>query len=103
MTDVDALFQLTLEKFTAARNTLAATLKEAGRDARAAEVKALPKPPLSAWVVNQLFWRHRKAFDALIDAGERFRKAQATQLRSAPSARDADLRTPLDARRDALS
>src|SRR4029453_5844093 len=95
--ELDALFQLPLDKFTAARNTLAATLKEDGRDARPAQVKALQKPPLSAWVVNQLFWRHRKAFDAFIDAGERVRKAQATQLRSAARAKDANLRTTLAA------
>ena len=105
MTDseIDELFQLPLDEFTAARNTLAAALKKAGRDPLAAEVKALAKPPLSAWVVNQLYWRHRKAFDALIDAGERFRKAQASQLRSASSTKAADMKAPSDARGDALS
>jgi len=46
-----------------------------------------------------LYWRHRRAFDQLIDAGERFRKAQGAQL----AGKNADLRGPLDARREALS
>jgi DNA repair exonuclease SbcCD ATPase subunit len=62
-------------------------------------VKALQKPPASAWAVNQVYWRHRKQFDQLLAAGERFRKAQASQL----AGKAADLRAPLDARRQALS
>ena len=78
--DIDNLFQLSLTEFTAARNALAARLKAAGQAAQAAAVKALPKPPLSAWTVNQLYWRHHKAFDQLRVAGDRLRKAQASQL-----------------------
>jgi hypothetical protein len=97
--DIDGLFQLPPAEFTAARNALAGKLKKAGRDEEADRVKALPKPSLPAWAVNQVFWKHRKAFDRLIEAGERFRKAQAAQL----AGKDADLRGPLDARREALS
>ena len=88
-----------MAEFTAARNALAGKLKKAGKDEEAERVKTLPKPSLAAWVVNQLYWRQRKAFDRLIDAGERFRKAQAAQL----SGKHADMRGPLDARREALS
>src|SRR5688500_5287730 len=97
--DVDALFQLPQSEFTAARNALAARLKKAGHPERADEVKALAKPPVSAWAVNQLYWRHREAFDRLITTGEQFRQAQAAQL----SGQSADLRGPLEARRSALS
>jgi hypothetical protein len=96
--DIDALFQLPPEKFTAARNDLAARLKTAGKTDEAARVKGLAKPPVSAWVVNQLFWHHRKPFDRLMAAGERLRKAQASQLRG----KGGDLREPLEARRVAL-
>ncbi len=58
--DIDDLFQLPLTEYTAARNALAASLKAAGRAKDAMAVKALPRPPLSAWTVNQLYWRHRK-------------------------------------------
>ena len=97
--DVDALFRLPLAEFTAARNALAARLKKAGRADHAGEVKALSKPPMSAWAVNQLYWRNRDAFDRLITTGEQFRKAQAAQL----AGRSADLRGPLEARRSALA
>jgi methyl-accepting chemotaxis protein len=46
--------------------------------------------------VNQLYWNHREAFDSLIASGERFHKAQT-------SGKVADMRTALDARREALT
>ncbi len=98
MGDIDALFQLPPEKFTAARNNLAARLKDAGKADEAGRVKGLPRPSLSAWVVNQLFWRHRKPFARLLTAGERLRKAQASQLRG----KGGDLREPIEARRQLL-
>lgn len=98
-TDIDALFQLPPAEFTAARNALAAKLKKAGKGDEADSVKALPRPSISAWAVNQLFWKHRKAFDRLLAAGEEFRKAQAAQL----SGRKAELRAPLEARREVLA
>lgn len=97
--DVDALFQLPLAEFTAARNALAARLKKAGDKATADEVRTLVKPGVSAWAVNQIYWRERKAFDRLLDAGEQFRTAQTSQL----SGRPADVRGPLEKRRDALA
>ena len=100
--DVDALFRLRLAEFTAARNTLAGRLKQAGRGDKAGEadfVKALVKPSISAWAVNQLYWKHRAAFDGLIATGERFRHAQTSRL----ARKVADMRGALDARREALS
>ena len=35
---------------------------------------------MTAWTVNQLYWKQRDAFNRLIETGERFRKAQAAQL-----------------------
>src|SRR5215212_8793341 len=78
--DVDALFQLPLTEFTAARNALAGRMKKSGHSGDADAIKALPKPSVAAWVVNQLYWKHRSAFDRLIDTGERFRRAQAAHL-----------------------
>jgi hypothetical protein len=77
---VDGLFQLPLPEFTAARNALASKLQKAGDKDTAAQVKGLTKPPVSAWVVNQLYWRDRNAFDRLLTAGARLRQAQASQL-----------------------
>src|SRR6266850_7369066 len=97
--ETDALFQAPLAEFTSARNALAARLKRNGDAAAAERVKSLGKPSISAWVANQLYWRHRKAFDRLLAAGNRFRTAQAAQL----AGKSADLRAPLDERREALS
>ena len=97
--DIDALFQLPLTEFTAARNALAVRLKKAGDAEDAAQVKALPKPSVPAWAVNQLYLKHRIAFDRLLDAGEKFRTAQTAQL----AGKSADIRTPLETRRAALS
>jgi hypothetical protein len=94
--DVDALFKLPLPEFIGARNTLAARLKQGGNANDANLVKTLAKPSVSAWAVNQLFWKHRDAFDSLLAAGQRFRKAQA-------SGKVADMRGSLDARREALA
>jgi hypothetical protein len=95
---IEGLFQLPLAEFTAARNALAAKLKKSGRTDESARVKALSKPPLSAWTVNQLFWRHRKAYDRLMQTGAQFREAQAAQL----AGKAADVRRPLQARRESL-
>ena len=97
--EVEVLFTLPLAEFTGARNALAARLKKSGRaeeKAEAARVKALAKPSVSAWTVNQLYWNHREEFDQLIALGERFHKAQK-------SGKVAEMRTALDARREALT
>jgi len=96
---IESLFQLPLSEFTAAINSLAAYLKKAGHSDEAARVKGLSRPPISAWTVNQLYWRHRKAYDRLMRSGEQFRDAQAAHL----SGQSADVRRALDARREALA
>lgn len=72
---IDRLYQLPLGEFTAGRNTLS---KQAGK--RAAEIKALSKPPVAAWAVNQLYWQRRPVYDALIDAAQQLRRAHGAIL-----------------------
>ena len=96
--DTDDLFQRPLTEFTAARNALAATLTAAGRMGNAAAVKALPKPPLSAWTVNQLYWRHRKTFDQFMATDKRLGNVQASQL----AGKGGELRAPIEAHRAML-
>jgi hypothetical protein len=88
---------LPLGEFTSARNALAAELKKAGRQADASATKALTKPSVSAWVVNQVYWRHRGLFDRLIATGDRMRQAQAAQT-AGDSGRES-----ANARREALT
>jgi hypothetical protein len=90
--DLDALFQLPLDQFTAARNALIARLKKSRRAEDTQRVLRLHRTPIPAWAVNQLSWRHRPAFDRLLAAGERFRQAQAAQL----AGKAADLRAPIE-------
>jgi hypothetical protein len=72
---VDNLYQLPVDEFTAARNALA---KEAGRDGAA--IKGLAKPPLAAWAVNQLYWKARAVYTTLVDAAEEMRKTHKAVL-----------------------
>ena len=96
---VDALFKLPLAEFTSARNDLAARLKRAGRGDDASLVKALSKPPVSAWAVNQLYWSHQEEFGQLLAAGQGVRQAQASVGAGGVS----DLRPSLELRRESLS
>ena len=97
--DIDGLFQLSPPEFVAARNALAAQLKKSGRDDVAGRVRSLPKPSISAWTVNQLYWKHRAAFEKLLATGERVRQAQASRL----AGKGADLHRVLNERREELS
>ena len=73
--EIDRLYQLPLDEFTAARNALA---KEAGPDA--SRVRALAKPPLAAWAVNQLHWKDRDTWDTLIAAAQNAQRAHKAVL-----------------------
>ena len=89
--DLDRLFQLPLEEFTAARNALAQRL---GRPA----IKSLAKPHAAAWAVNQLFWRDRQLFDALVRASEALRAEHRKLL----AGKAADVRRAETVHREAL-
>jgi hypothetical protein len=73
--DIDRLYQLPLDEFTAARNALA---KNAGADA--ASIRQLAKPPLAAWAVNQLYWRDRDVYGALVASSEELRRTNKLVL-----------------------
>jgi len=65
--EIDDLYGLPLEDFTAARNALAKERPEA---------KGLRKPSIAAWAVNQLARRHRGELDSFLDAASELRRAQ---------------------------
>lgn len=96
---IDRLFGLPLAEFTAERNKLAAGLKKAGQAEAAERVKALSKPSVSAWAVNQLFWKHKAEFQELIKASRKAGRAHAAQL----TGKDADVGELHVERRKALS
>ncbi len=71
---VETLFQAPHEQFVAERKRLAGELKAAGDKAGAAQLAKLTRPTISAWVVDQLWWRERGVFDALFESAERVRR-----------------------------
>jgi len=73
--DIDRLYQLPLDEFTAERNALA---KRAGREG--ARIRERVKPSVPAWAVNQIYWRDRDEWDALIAAAENLRHAHKAVL-----------------------
>ncbi len=72
MADAEAerLYGLPLAAFTAARDARAAELRKDGERERAADVAALRKPVLAAWVVNMLARDERGDIRELVSAAE---------------------------------
>jgi hypothetical protein len=89
--EIDLLYRLPPERFTAARDSLAKKLKEQGNDQAASAVRALKKPTTLAWAVNQLAAKNPEQVDALLEAGTQVRKAhwQALSGQGAEALRDA--------------
>jgi hypothetical protein len=92
---IDDLYKLPLGEFTSARNALAKSL---GKD-DAKIVKALEKPTVVPWAVNQVYWRARSTYDRLMKSGEKLRTAQIAALEG----RKADVREASDAHRRAIA
>jgi hypothetical protein len=74
--EIDRLYALPLAEFTHARNELAKS--SSGEDAK--RVKALAKPTVAAWAVNQLARGNEVQMRALLRAGDRLREAQRKAL-----------------------
>ena len=91
---IDDLYRQPLNDFTSARNALAKSLT--GADAQ--RVRALAKPTVVPWAVNQLHWRARSIYDRLMKSGEHLRKAQIAALEGRP----ADVRAASEAHRRAI-
>jgi hypothetical protein len=78
--ELDELYGLPLEEWTRARNDLASRLKKAHQTEQAEAVRKLRKPSVVAWAVNQLARREESSIAALLEAGDRLRKAQEEAL-----------------------
>ena len=72
--DIDRLYQGPLDAFIDARNALA-------KASKVAAVKALVKPSLPAWAVNQLHWHQRALVDRLVAASQPAVEAPVLQAR----------------------
>jgi hypothetical protein len=73
---VESLFRAPHEQFVTERKRLAGELKAAGDKAGAGKLAKLARPPISAWVVDQLWWRSRDAFEALFATAEQLRRGE---------------------------
>jgi hypothetical protein len=79
--ELDALYQLPLDRFTAARNELAKRLRADGQGEDAKQVKALRKPTAAVWLVNRLAREDELDIQRLLKAGESMTKTQAKVAR----------------------
>jgi hypothetical protein len=74
------LYALPLDEFTRARDELARRLRKEGRRDEADAVKALRKPTIAAWALNQLARQRKEDVTRLLEAGEQLRAAQEDLL-----------------------
>src|SRR3954447_11530110 len=98
--DADDLYGLPLDAFVPERDALAKRLRADGRREEATEVKALRKPSVAAWAVNQAVRTQPKAARGLWEAGDALIAAQEDLLAGRGDARG--LRGAADAERAAL-
>lgn len=80
--DLDRLFELEPAEFVAARDALAQQLRVGGERDRAAEVKALRRPTVAAWALNQVARQRADDVAALAEAGHAVQEAQARAVGS---------------------
>ena len=78
--DIDRLYGVPLDEFVAERDQLAKRLNKEGDREAGARIKALRKPTVGAWALNQAVRRRRKETAALLATGGRLREAQDALL-----------------------
>src|SRR5919197_4395542 len=78
--EIDALFELAPETFTSARDKLAKRAANEGRADEAKAIKALRRPTVAAWAVNQLVRRRPADVEELLEMGSALRRAQRKVL-----------------------
>ena len=91
---IDDLYKLPPDEFVSARTALAKSLT--GEEAK--RVKALVKPTIVPWSVNQVYWHARDIYTRLLKAGEKLRDAQLTALKG----KTVDVRGATTAHRQAV-
>jgi hypothetical protein len=73
----EPLYLVAPADFVAARNALAGELKKAGKKAEAAAVKALTKPSVPAFAVNQVARKHPAAVAGFLASSDEIARAQS--------------------------
>lgn len=75
--ELDELYSVKPDGFTALRNTLATAADKRGDATAAKRISAARKPTTAAWIVNRLVLRHKESKQQLTDLGDRLRAAHA--------------------------
>lgn len=75
--EVDELYELPPEQFTAARDALARAARAGGDRDRAGEVAALRRPTVAAWLLNQLARQRADEVGQFVALGAELREATA--------------------------
>src|SRR5258708_28219958 len=75
--ELDELYEVRQDEFTALRTKLAAAAKQRGDTDTAKQISAARKPTAAAWVVNRLALRDRDIRTRLAGLGERLKDAHA--------------------------
>lgn len=73
---VSELYRAAHDAFVTERKRLADELKAAGDKTGAARLAKLPRPSVSAWAVNQLWWHAPKDFEQLFDSAKHLRSGK---------------------------
>ena len=84
--EIDRLYGTPLDEFVHERDELAKRLTRDGEREAGARVKALRKPTVGAWALNQAVRRRRAETDALLATGKRLRAAHEELLSGGDSA-----------------
>ena len=91
--ELDELYTVKPEEFTALRSDLAAAAKKRGDAAAAKRISAARRPTTAAWVVNRLVGSNDDVKRSLTDLGERLRAAHAAMDGAAIRALSAEQRS----------
>jgi len=93
---VDALYDVPLSDFVAARNRLVARLRDSGKTAEATALESLAKPKAVIWAINRVARKSPKAVQRVLAA---FARLKAAQLRAPTKMHDAnaELRAAVEA------
>lgn len=75
-----SLYQAPLPEFVARRAALVAQLKKSGHKEVASRLATAAKPSRAAYLLNQVFWRARALYEAVLEAGSVARAAQQARL-----------------------
>ena len=94
--ELDALYEVKPEEFTALRTKLAAAAKQRGDVDTAKQISAARKPTTAAWVVNRLALRDQNTRTRLAGLGERLKDAHAAMDGEAIRALSAEQRRLVD-------